>query len=78
VNDDPDLDLDDLTRAELAELAHLPYADLASTLDEWLSREHGVYSSSHGVGLFLDLLADRGLSVVRDEVPPLGLPPPDE
>lgn len=71
---DHELDFDDLdrmSRTELAEWAHKPYADIASTLDEWLSREHGVYSSSHGVGLFLDLLADHGLSVVRDEVPPL-------
>lgn len=67
---DPDIDLDDLTRAELAELANQPYADLASTLDEWLSRAHGVHSSHHSVGLFLDLLADRGLSLIRDGVSP--------
>lgn len=68
--DEPDFDdLDDLTRAQLAELAHLPFADLASALDEWLSRAHGVHSSHHGVGLFLDLLAERGLSVTRDDMP---------
>lgn len=71
MTDQPDFDdLDGMTRAQLAELAHLPYADIASALDEWLSREHGVYSSSHGVGLFLDLLADRGLSVIREVVSP--------
>lgn len=71
IDDDPDVDLDDLTRAQLAELAHEPYADVASALDEWLSRAHGVHSSHHGVGLFLDLLNERGLAIIRDELPPL-------
>jgi hypothetical protein len=71
-DDEPDFeDLDGMTRAQLAELANKPYADVASALDEWLSRAHGVHSSHHGVGLFLDLLNERGLAVTRDELPPL-------
>lgn len=73
-------DPDDLTRAELAELAHLPWSDLAEVLDEWLHREHGVTSSHHHVGLFLELLSERGWQVTRVEpIPPIGqLPPPTE
>lgn len=77
IDDDPDADLDDFTRSELAERPDQPWADVASALDEWLVRQHGVVSGSHGVGLFLDLLNERGLVVVRDEVPPIEslLPP---
>lgn len=65
-------DLDDLTRAELAELAHLPWSDLVAVLDEWALRAHGVTSSHHNVGLFADLLALTGWEVTRKpEVPPL-------
>jgi hypothetical protein len=70
-------DPDDLTRAELAELAHLPWADVANVLDEWNRRTHGVLSSHHGVGLFLDLLNEAGWHLVRNE-PPIVLPPPTD
>lgn len=56
---DPEQDLDNLTRDQLAELSG-PAAHVAAVLDEWLHRLHGVTSSSHGAGLFLDLLAARG------------------
>lgn len=77
IDDDPDIDLDDLTRDQLADRPDQPWADIASTLDEWLARQHGIFSGSHGVGLFLDLLTERSLSVVRDEAPPIEslLPP---
>ncbi|WP_433330047.1 RNA ligase 1 family protein [Spirillospora sp. CA-294931] len=42
-------DLDRMTRAELAEL-HGPEHAIAEVLDEWNHREHGLTSSSHGVG----------------------------
>ena len=73
------VDLDLLTRAQLAEMPHLPWADIASTLDELLAREHGLFSSAHGVGLFVELLAERGWQVTRlpEPVTPL-LPPPTE
>lgn len=58
-------DPDDLTRGELAELAHLPWSDLAEVLDEWEVRIHGMHSSAHGVGLFLDLLGERGWEITR-------------
>lgn len=73
-------DLDDRTRGELAELPG-PAWDVAHILDEWLFRSHGVTSSSHGVGLFLDLLADRGYRVEPiGPTPALSdlLPPPTE
>jgi hypothetical protein len=70
-------DPDDLTRGELAELAHLPWPDLAATLDEWKSRLHGVHSSAHGVGLFLDLLGEHGWEITR-KPSPVRLPPPTE
>jgi hypothetical protein len=72
---------DDLTRAELAELAHLPWSDLAETLDEWNIRLHATHSSAHGVGLFLDLLNERGWRVVPlPAAASIGdlLPPPTE
>jgi|GEM_PF-4446230 len=52
--------LDDLTREQLDR----PNRELAEVLDEWMWRLHGTMSSAHGVGLFLDLLADKGYSVV--------------
>lgn len=55
-------DLDRLTRAQLGELDG-PAATVADVLDEWLVRLHGVTSSSHGAGLFLDLLAAEGWRV---------------
>jgi hypothetical protein len=68
---------DDLARAELAELAHLPWSDLADVLDEWNQRLHGVLSSAHGVGLFLDLLGERGWEITR-KPSPVTLPAPTE
>lgn len=68
-------DPDDLTRSELAEYAHLPWADVADALDEWNHRLNGVTSSHHGVGLFLELLNEAGWHVARNEQP-IELPPP--
>lgn len=68
---------DDLTRAELDELAHLPWAAVACALDEWNHRLHGVLSSAHGVGLFLDLLNEAGWHLVRNEAP-IELPAPTD
>jgi len=51
--------LDDLPRGELDQAN----AALAEVLDEWLMRLHGLSSSAHGVGLFLDLLDDAGYKV---------------
>lgn len=59
-------DLDDVRRAELPEM---PSA-VAHVLDDWLMRKHGVMSSAHGVGLFLDLLAAEGYRVGPIVVPP--------
>ncbi len=72
-------DLDDLPRAQLREgsLGDMP-GDVADVLDEWLFEQHGVASSHHHVGAFLDALADRGYRVTRiDPGPPLSelLPP---
>jgi hypothetical protein len=75
-----DPDLDDLTRDQLAELAGPAYP-VAKVLDEWLSREHGILSSSHAVGHFLDLLAAKGYQVTPiDPGPPFEqlLPPPKD
>lgn len=55
--------LDRMTRAQLAEL-HGPERAVADILDDWLRREHGVISSSHGVGMFLDLLAEAGYQIM--------------
>ncbi len=73
-------DLDGLTRAELAELGGAPPV-VASVLDDWLARVHGILSGSHNAGLFLDLLAARGYQVTPiDPGPPLDelLPPPQD
>lgn len=75
-----DPELDDLTRAELADLPG-PAAVVASVLDDWLSRMHGILSGSHNAGLFLSLLAARGYRVTPiDPGPPLEqlLPPPKD
>jgi hypothetical protein len=75
----PDPDLDTLTRADLAELSGPAYT-VACVLDDWNRRHNGVISGSHGVGLFLDLLAAEGYRVEPIMVAPLGelLPPPTE
>jgi hypothetical protein len=67
---------DDLTREQLAEYAHLPWSAVSDALDEWNARLHGVLSSHSGVGLFLDLLNERGWQVVRVEASPVPLLPP--
>lgn len=76
-----DPELDDLTRAELAELSG-PAAVVAETLDQWVRELHGVHGSlRHGAGLFLDLLAAAGHRVTPiDPGPPLDqlLPPPKD
>jgi hypothetical protein len=63
-----DPDLDTLDRSQLAELAG-PASAVAEVLDEWRHRLHGIISSEHGVGLFLDLLAARGFRVEPIEAP---------
>ena len=76
--EDVEPDLDSLTRAQLAELAHMPeVAATAGVLDDWLMRLHGTASSMHGVGLFLDLLAAEGFRVTPIEAAALEdvLPP---
>jgi len=75
--DYPDPDLDDLTREQLAEMDG-PARAVADVLDDWVCRRHGILSSHHGVGLFLDLLAAEGWRVTPiDPGPPLDqlLPP---
>ncbi|TDD37851.1 hypothetical protein E1287_07280 [Actinomadura sp. KC06] len=71
--------LDRMTRAQLAELPG-PERTVADVLDEWNRREHGVISSSHGAGLFLDLLAAEGYRVTPIDAPDLSelLPPPTD
>lgn len=72
-------DPDDLTRAELAEYAHLPWLAVSDALDEWNHRLHGVLSSHAGVGLFLRLLHEAGWQVVPVEpVPAPMLPTPTD
>lgn len=71
-------DLDELPRAQLHELDG-PAGPVADVLDEWLLRTHGVMSSAHNTGLFLDLLADAGYRVTEiGPVPSIDelLPPP--
>lgn len=65
--DNCELDLDSLPRAELGAM---PY-DVAKVLDVWLHEQHGVISSHHGVGAFLDALAAAGYRVTPIVVPPL-------
>ncbi|MEO3929255.1 hypothetical protein ABGB07_36200 [Micromonosporaceae bacterium B7E4] len=52
-------EFDRLKRAELPE----PQGTIANVLDEWLHRCHGLLSGSHNVGMFLELLAEEGLTV---------------
>jgi len=68
MSDDEHEDLDTLTCAELAELDGPAYP-VASVLDEWNHRHNGVTSSTHGAGLFLDLLAAEGWRVEPIVVP---------
>lgn len=70
----PESDLDDLPRAQLRDtgLGDMP-GDLADVLDDWLHQYHGVLSSHHNVGAFLDLLAAAGYRVAPIAVgPPIG------
>jgi hypothetical protein len=64
-------DLDDPPRSELREgpLGDMP-GDVADVLDDWLHEQHGVTSSHHGVGSFLDGLAAVGYRVTRIETGP--------
>lgn len=59
--------LDDLTRGQLHELG--TPGDVADVLDDWLHTQHGVMSSHHGVGAFLDALAGKGYRVTAIVVP---------
>lgn len=70
MEDDDHADLDDLTRDELAERDGPGHA-VATVLDEWLGRLHGITSGQHGAGLFLDLLAAEGYRVERADAPRL-------
>jgi hypothetical protein len=54
---------DHVDRDELPTDAHA----VADTLDEWNHRAHGITSSAHHAGLFLDLLADRGYRITPVE-----------
>lgn len=60
--EDYEPDLDDLTRAELYEIGDMPGV-VAAVLDDWLHQCHGVLSSNHNAGTFLDLLAAEGFRV---------------
>jgi hypothetical protein len=60
-------DLDDLSRGELHELG-MPGV-VSDVLDDWLHDHHGVTSSHHGVGAFLEALAAEGYRVEKIEVP---------
>lgn len=63
-NDDlMDPGLDTLSRADLAEVGGPAYT-VACVLDDWNRQLHGVVSSHHGAGLFLDLLAAEGWRVI--------------
>jgi hypothetical protein len=59
-------ELDDLPRSQLREgsLGDMP-GDVADVLDDWLHEQHGVTSSHHGVGSFLEGLADAGYRVTK-------------
>ncbi len=64
-------DLDDLRRDQLweTELGDMP-GHVANVLDDWLLEQHGVTSSRHGVGVFLEALADAGYRVTQIEPGP--------
>lgn len=66
--DHPEPEPDDLTRAQLAEYDPM-WSAVADTLDEWMIRMHGIMSSHHNAGLFLELLALQGYRVERMEPP---------
>ena len=51
-----------LDRMKRDELPAMPRA-VADVIDEFNLRQHGLMSGSHGAGLFLDLLAERGFRV---------------
>lgn len=69
--EDYEPDPDDLARGELAEYDPM-WRAVADTLDEWLFRMHGVISSHHNTGCFLDLLVLQGYDVVkREDLPPI-------
>lgn len=67
---EPGVDLDRLPRARLGEteLGVMPEV-LAAVLDVWLIEQHGVVSSHHGVGSFLDALAAEGYQVTAIDPP---------
>jgi hypothetical protein len=66
INPEDEPDLDDLPRSQLREgsLGDMP-GDVADVLDDWLHEQHGVTSSHHGVGSFLDGLAAVGYRVTK-------------
>lgn len=66
--DDDHGNLDDLTRAELAERDGPGHA-VATVLDEWSRRMHGVACGRHGAGMFLELLAAAGWRVEGVDTP---------
>ena len=71
--EDLEPDLDDLDRDQLWEtgLGDMP-GHVANVLDDWLHQCHGVLSSSHNTGTFLDLLAAEGFRVTPiDPGPPI-------
>ncbi|MEU4825105.1 hypothetical protein AB0H37_24805 [Actinomadura sp. NPDC023710] len=63
----------------LARLAELPGPQrvVADVLDDWNHRHSGLASSSHGVGLFLDLLTEAGYRItpITTSNGPLPAPP---
>ena len=65
-----EFDLDRLRRTELREtgLGDVP-GDVADVLDEWLHTQHGILSSSHNVGAFLEMLAAAGYRITPAEAP---------
>lgn len=75
-DDCPTDDLDRLDRDALRTMGGAPAA-LVDVLDEWLLTQHGVTSSAHCVGAFLDLLAAEGYRVTPIEAPAFAdvLPP---
>lgn len=54
----------DLDQVRRDDLTGVPAA-LATALDAWLFRTHGVASGGHNTGTFLDELAASGLAVVE-------------
>lgn len=59
--------LDTFTRDQLTDTGYITVADLADVLDEWLLTQHGITSSSHGAGHFLNLLHARGYHLAYDD-----------